>query len=295
MKIFEKESIQTCSLADAVYPSILKQIAKPPEALYYKGSLPKEDEFTIAVVGTRKHTHYAARVTEKLIPQLVRAGASIVSGLALGVDTLAHRATLDAGGKTYAVLGGGIDKKTLYPHTNLSLAESIIKSGGGIISEYPPEFSPTRYTFPARNRIVAGLARSVLVIEAPEKSGALITAYSALDEGRDVFAIPGDITRPESAGCNALIKRGAKPVLRVEDILEEYGMESKNTAKQALTLDKDEASVVSILGAEPTHIDEIAKRSARPIHTITGLLAVLELKGVVKNVGGMRFIRGYSG
>jgi DNA processing protein len=216
----------------------------------------------------------------------------IASGLALGIDTLAHKITLKRGGKTVAVLGGGIDQRTIYPHTNYSLAKEIVARGGALISEYPPLFTPTKYTFPARNRIIAGLARGVLIIEAPEKSGALITAYSALDEGRDVYAVPGDITRAESAGANALIRRGAKPVARAEDILEEYGFRTESKSPKAMTaLDKTEQSIVSLLGYDPRHIDEVQRAGKLPISTVSGVLAILEIKGVVRNVGGMRFIK----
>lgn len=290
-KILAQENIKICALADAAYPALLRQIAQAPEILYYQGALPVPDEFTLAVVGTRKHTSYAARVIDLIVPSLVRTGATIISGLALGIDTLAHQAAIRVGGKTVAVLGGGIDRRTLYPPTNLALTESIIKNGGAVISEYPPLFRPSKITFPARNRIIAGLARGVLVVEAPEKSGALITAYAALEQNRDVFAVPGDITRPESAGANALIRRGAKPVLGPLDILEEYGIELEKTPRAMPKLDKDEAFVVSLLNHEPKHIDEFSVQCPLPVSALAGLLSILELKGVIKNIGGMRYVR----
>lgn len=290
-KILDRENIKTCGLDDPFYPPLLREIAKPPEFLYFQGNLPQAEEFTIGVVGTRKHTHYAIQVMERIIPALIHAGASIVSGLALGIDTLAHKIALKESSKTYGVLGGGIDKKIFYPHVNLSLGQAMVRTHGGVISEYPPGATPTRYTFPLRNRIIAGLSRAVLVIEAPEKSGALLTAYAALDEGRDVFAIPGDITRAESKGCNALIRRGAKPVVSPQDILEEYGFESEKNTKQGIPLDTIEASVVSLLTSAPKHIDELARESDLPVATISGALALLELKGAIRNVGAMRFVR----
>ncbi len=292
-KTLEQENIRICKFSDADYPPLLLEIYQPPEVLYYQGTLPKSDNFLFAVVGTRKNTYYAEKVIDHILPPLIQAGAVVVSGLALGVDTLAHQAALKAGAKTIAVLGSGIDKNTLYPHTNYSLAQKIVALGGAIISEYPPFFAPSKITFPARNRIIAGLARGLLVIEAPRKSGALITAFSALEQGRDIFAVPGDISRAESEGCNELIKRGAKPVLRTEDILEEYGLETSVLPKQNLniTLDKDETIVVSLLDNEPRHVDELARKSNLPISATSGLLSLLEIKGVVKNVGGMKFIR----
>lgn len=230
---------------------------------------------------------------KKILPPLIQAGATIVSGLALGIDTLAHRAALEHGGKTIAVLGGGVDKNTLYPQTNYSLSEKIVEKGGMVLSEYPPQFKPDKWTFPARNRIIAGVSRGVLVIEAPRHSGALITAYGALEQGRDVFAVPGDITRPESEGCNELIKRGAKPVLEAKDILEEYGLVQSSFLEQSLntTLDKDEAALVSLLDTNPKHIDELVSLAEQPVSMISGILSLLEIKGVIKNIGGARFIR----
>lgn len=290
-KIMEKEDIKICHLGDSDYPPLLREIHNPPEVLYYRGALAEPDDFTFAVVGTRKHSHYAERAVDLILPDLISAGAVIVSGLALGIDTLAHEAAVKAKTKTIAVLGGGVDTATLYPYNNHSLAEKIIELGGAVISEYPPLSKPTKWTFPARNRIIAGLSRGVLVIEAPKHSGALITAYQALDEGRDVYVIPGDITRPESEGCNELIKRGAKPVLRASDILEEYGITPQEIKKNLPPLDKTEELIVSMLGNEPVNIDELVQETKMSIGTLSGLLAVLEMKGAVKNVGGMRFVK----
>lgn len=288
-----QEKISECNINHAAYPSALRQIHDPPKVLYYRGALPKTDDFLFAVVGTRKHTHYADLAIRKVLPPLIQAGATIVSGLAQGIDTLAHKAALEYGGQTVAVLGGGVDKNTLYPHTNYSLSEKIVEKGGAIISEYPPGFKPDRWTFPARNRIIAGLARGVLVIEAPEHSGALITAYAALEQGRDVYALPGDITRPESRGCNELIKRGAKPVLEAKDILEEYGLVQPDFAKQNMTatLDKDETTLVSLLDTNPKHIDELVCLTKKPVSIVSSLLSLLEIKGIIKNIGGTKFIK----
>lgn len=291
--MLQKEQIKLCRNDDSDYPRSLRAIHDPPKVLYYRGALPNHDDFLFAVVGTRKHTHYAELTIRKIFPPLIQSGAIIVSGLALGIDTLAHRAALEYSGKTIAVLGGGVDKNTLYPQTNYSLSEKIVEKGGVVLSEYPPQFKPDKWTFPARNRIIAGISRGVLVIEAPRHSGALITAYAALEQGRDVFAVPGDITRPESEGCNELIKRGAKPVLEAKDVLEEYGLVQSNFLEQSLntTLDKDEAALVSLLDTNPKHIDELVGLAEKPVSMISGILSLLEIKGVIKNIGGARFIR----
>jgi len=211
------------TLKDKNYPGLLKEIYDPPEKLYVEGNLSPEEKYPLAVVGTRRPSEYGKRVATELVKNLARLGLTIISGLALGIDGLAHEAALKVGGRTIAVLGSGID--IIYPASHKKLAEDIIKSGGVIVSEYPPGTSPSKLTFPARNRIIAGLSLGTLVIEAPERSGAMITARFALEQGRDVFAVPGSISNLNSAGCNKLIKMGAKPVTRSEDVLESLGID----------------------------------------------------------------------
>ena len=212
----------TITLKDKNYPQLLKEIYDPPQTLYVNGQLKAVEKYPLAVVGTRKISSYGQQITQSLVKALARAGLTIISGLALGVDGLAHQATLDVGGRTIAVLGSSLD--IIYPPSHEKLAQRIVESDGAIISEYPPKTRPSKWTFPARNRIVAGLSLGVLVIEAPKRSGALITARFALDQGREVFAVPGSIYNKNSAGCHLLIKLGAKPVTKPEDILESFNL-----------------------------------------------------------------------
>ncbi|MDD4996162.1 MAG: DNA-processing protein DprA [Patescibacteria group bacterium] len=208
----------TISLKDKNYPQLLKEIYGPPKQLYCLGKLKSKEKFPLAVVGTRKISFYGKKTTEYFVNVLVQAGLTIISGLALGIDGLAHQIALENHGRTLAVLGSGLD--IIYPPKHKKLAKEIIKSGGALLSEYPPKTRPSKLTFPARNRIVSGLSLGVLVIEAPIKSGALITARFALEQGREVFAVPGGIYNENSQGCNFLIKMGAKPVTKPEEILE---------------------------------------------------------------------------
>ncbi|MDA2921876.1 DNA-processing protein DprA [Patescibacteria group bacterium AH-259-L07] len=208
---------------DKNYPQLLKEIPDSPHKLYVWGVLKQKEKYPLAVVGTRKVSNYGKQVTIELVKELAKQGLTIISGLALGVDGISHQAALDANGRTIAVLGSGFDH--LYPQEHAKLANDIVKSGGAIITEYPPDAKPTQKTFPARNRIIAGMSLGVLVIEAPMRSGALITARHALEQNRDVFAVPGSIYNKNSAGTNNLIKMGAKPVTSPEDILESFNLQ----------------------------------------------------------------------
>ncbi|MBL7141619.1 DNA-protecting protein DprA [Patescibacteria group bacterium] len=217
--------MQTINIKDKNYPELLREIYDPPQTLYVNGQLKAKEKYPLAVVGTRKVSLYGQKITRSLVRALSQAGFTIISGLALGVDGLAHQTTLDAGGKTIAVLGSSLD--IIYPSSHQQLAQKIIKSKGAIVSEYEPKTRPSKWTFPARNRIVAGLSLGTLVVEAPKKSGALITARFALEQGREVFAVPGSVYNENSAGCNLLIKMGAKPVTKPEDILESFNLKLK--------------------------------------------------------------------
>jgi DNA processing protein len=219
-----KENITVVSINNPAYPALLKEINDPPFVLFTRGKLPNQNLPTLGVVGSRKFTDYGKFTCQEIVAPLVNNRIVIVSGLALGIDAIAHQTTLDNNGITIAVLGGGVDKKTIAPASHAKLAEQIIASGGAIISEYPPEFTPTIYSFPARNRIIAGLSLGTLVIEAADKSGALITAKCALDYNRDVFAVPHAINSPTGIGPNNLIKMGAKVVTKAEDILEAFSL-----------------------------------------------------------------------
>ena len=224
----QEEDIKICKITDNDYPRLLKEIYDPPYFFYYKGSIANINNFSIGVVGTRKYTNYGERAIEKIIYNLTKNNLNIISGLALGIDTLAHKACLNAKGKTIAVLGTGIDKQSFYPFTNRHLAEKIISEGGAIISEFPLGTEPLRYNFPQRNRIISGLSFGTLVIEAAEKSGALITARCACEQNREVFAVPGSIFSDMSIGPNELIKQGAKPITKADDILETLDLKNIN-------------------------------------------------------------------
>lgn len=215
--------MQTITLQDKNYPHLLKEIYDPPEKLYFLGELKTKEKYPLAVVGTRKVSSYGKQITRSLVKTLAQAGLTIISGLALGVDGLAHQAALDVGGRTIAVLGSGLN--VIYPSAHKRLFQKIVECNGVIISEYSSNARPSKWTFPARNRIVAGMSLGVLVIEAPKKSGALITARFALEQGREVFAVPGSVYNENSAGCHYLIKMGAKPVTKPEDILEAFNLE----------------------------------------------------------------------
>ncbi|MFZ5559523.1 MAG: DNA-processing protein DprA [Patescibacteria group bacterium] len=285
------ENIGKITLQDKEYPSILKQIHDPPKELYIKGEIINQDKVAVAVVGTRKYTQYGKQVTFDIAGKLAKLGITIVSGLAKGIDTFAHQAALENGGRTIAVLGSGLDKKSFYPSSNYHLSEKISQHGA-VISEYPPGTWGTQFTFPQRNRIISGLSLGVVVVEAPEESGALITAALALDQNREVFAIPGSIYEKNSYGTNQLIKMGAKLVTDVEDILEELNLSHLLTTKKKRIKpeNKEEEIIISILSAQPTHIDEIIKKSGLPASIVNSTLVILELKKAVRNLGRNNYI-----
>jgi DNA processing protein len=252
-------------------------------------------KFPIAVVGTRKFTNYGQQITEEIVSQLAQQGITIISGLALGIDGIAHNATIEAGGKTIAVLGTGINKKHIYPAAHYQLSEKIIASGGALISEYPPGALPSKYSFPRRNRIIAGLSVGTLVIEAPEESGSLITAQYALDNNREVFAIPQNITSINSTGVNNLLKNGAHLITQAEDILEVLNLEKikEFIDNQEIIPDSPtEAKILEILTKEPIHVDVITKKTQLDSSTVNATLTLMEMKGKVRNLGGMNYILG---
>lgn len=247
----------------------------------------------MAIVGTRKCTPYGRQVTEEFSRGLAEQGMVIVSGLALGIDGVAHEAALVAGGYTVAVLGSAVDKRSVYPAAHQDLSERIIAHGGAVMSEYPPGFLPTQYSFPARNRIIAGLSRGTLITEAPTESGALITASCALDYNREVFAIPHPLTSLAGQGGNDLLKKGAQPVTNFQDILEALQIkhiEQIVTNNAVLPVSDTEGAILKLLSREPRHIDELIKQSGFASGTVMSTLTLLEMKGKIKNVGGMMYI-----
>jgi DNA processing protein len=273
------------------YPERLREVDDSPPVLYMLGEVSPSDAWAVAVVGTRRATSYGREVAARLSAGLAEAGVSVISGLAKGVDTVAHNAALDAGGRTLAVLGSGVD--VIYPYENRHLAQRIVDEGrGAVLSEYPIGTRPEPTNFPPRNRIISGLSLGVLVVEADEKSGALITVRFALEHGRDVFAVPGPITSRASDGTNGLLKRGAKCVTRVEDILEELDirMVSEHVeAVRALPADPTERMLLELLQDSSQHVDELTNKSGLPPSTVSAVLTMMELKGMVRNVGGMQY------
>ena len=292
MSIADIENIRKIALPDKDYPAILKEIHNPPKELYIKGEIISQDKVAVAVVGTRNCSQYGKQATFDIVGKLAKLGITIVSGLAKGIDTYAHKAALENNGRTIAVLGTSMDKKSFYPSSNYGLSEKIAKNGA-VITEYPPGTRGTQFTFPERNRIVSGLSLGVVVVEAPEQSGALITAALALEQNREVFAIPGSIYNENSKGTNQLIKIGAKLVIDVEDILEELNLThliKTEKRKKYKPESKEEEIILSLLSAQLTHIDEIIKKSKLPASTINSILMILELKGIIRNLGKNNFI-----
>lgn len=291
------QGIDILAFTDKKYPRLLKEIPDAPMILFVRGNYDWKEKSLIAIVGSRKCTDYGKQVAHQLACDLAQAGYVIVSGLAFGIDSIAHKATLEAGAETIAVLAGGVDDLSIAPQTHLPLARNIIRTGA-IISEYAPGTEVNVGTFPARNRIVAGMCLGTIVIEAPERSGALITAHLALDYNREVFAVPGSIFSPFSVGTNHLIKSGAKIVTSVSDILEEFPLPEKNILSSQETLfqeqsslSKEENTILSILSHEPLHVDKIVKAVRLETSSLNSTLGLLEIKGLIRNIGGMNYIR----
>ena len=275
---------------DDEYPAQLKSIANPPPLLYVKGEFATADQWAIAVVGTRRATAYGREVTQTLVADLVRNRVTIVSGLARGIDATAHQAALDAGGRTIAVLGHGIDY--IYPPEHRKLAERIVEHGA-LATDYSVGTPPEGSNFPPRNRIISGLSLGVLVVEGDSSSGAHITADFAAEQGRDVFAVPGNILNRSSRLPNKLIQQGATPVLCAEDILEPLNLTmvaQHVEAREAIPADETEANLLAMLSAEPVHIDDLQREIGLPISQVSSTLAMMELKGMVRQVGGMNYV-----
>jgi DNA processing protein len=282
--------VQVLTWDDETYPRHLKEIDQPPPVLYVRGSLKAEDEWAVAMVGTRKVTAYGRQVAAEVATALAHNGVTIVSGLARGVDSIAHQAALNAGGRTLAVLGNGVD--LVYPPENRKLADQIMQQGA-LVSDYALGTQPDGQNFPPRNRIISGLALAVIIVEAGDTSGALITASFAAEQGRDVFAVPGNINAPQSRGTNRLIRDGAQPLLGPQDVLEALNLTmvtEHQTARVTLPSDPVEARLYKLLSQQPKHVDEIRTEASLPIETVSATLAMMELKGMVRQVGGMHYV-----
>lgn len=284
------QNVSVLTLQDETYPRLLHEIDQSPPVIYIKGTLEPADEFAVALVGTRRLTAYGRQVTRDTSIFLAGHGITIVSGLARGVDGLAHRHALEAGGRTIAVLGSGVD--VIYPPEHRKLAEAICENGA-LISDYPMGTQPEGVNFPPRNRIISGLSLATIVVEAGERSGALITADFAMEQGRDVFAVPGNVLSPASRGTNALIQNGAYAMISPQDVLDVLNLTQVNeikSARQALPSSSLEAKILQVLDFEPKHIDEICHLAGMAIDQVAAALTMMELKGMVQQVGGMRYV-----
>jgi DNA processing protein len=284
------QGIEVLTWEDAAYPTRLNEISQPPPVIYTRGSLIPEDVWAVAVVGTRRATAYGRQVADEIGATLARSGVTVVSGLARGVDAIAHQAALQAGGRTLAVLGSGVD--CIYPPENRRLAEQIIDHGA-LISDYPPGTSPDAANFPPRNRIISALSRAVIIVEAGKSSGALITAAFAAEQGREVFAVPGNIYAPQSQGTNLLIQQGARPYLDAQELLEILNLAQvadHRAARSVFPTDALEVQLYAVLGSEPLHVDDIRAQTNLPIEKVSSALVLMELKGFVRQVGGMQYV-----
>lgn len=291
----DRAGVKVLTWVSEDYPTNLRNIHDPPPVLFVKGELLPEDDWAIAVVGTRHASVYGKEASRRLAGDLARNGVTVVSGLAAGIDTVAHHAALEAGGRSIAVLGSGVD--IIYPEQNTLLARQL-QEQGALVSEYPLGTKPERSNFPPRNRIISGLSLGALVVEAGARSGALITADFAGDQGRDVFAIPGSIFQRTSEGTNRLIQDGAKPVLCVADILEELNLQQvtiQSEVRATVPTTSTERRVLDLLSSEPTHVDELGRVSDLPPAEVAGTLALLELKGLARQTGGMNYVLAREG
>jgi len=290
MEKLNRYGVKALTWHDPDYPSRLKEIYDYPPILYVRGSLLPQDEWCLAVVGTRRATAYGRQATEEIVADLARNKITIVSGLARGIDSIAHHNALEAGGRTIAVFASGLD--IVYPAENAALARSVIQQGA-VISEYPLGTRPRADNFPRRNRIMSGLSLGVLVVEADETSGAMITAHLALEQNREVLAVPGSILSPTSRGTNHLIQEGAKLIRDYTDILEELNLTAvahQMEIKEVIPASETESLLLKQLGTEPTHIDEVCRSSGLPTSVVSSTLAMMELKGLVKQVGTMNYV-----
>lgn len=290
MRELDVQGVQAVTVQDDIYPPLLKEIYDAPAVLFLRGALPDPARRHIAVVGSRKASEYGTRVTQEMVKSLAEAGVVIVSGLAYGIDAIAHDTTLTAGGTTMAVLGSGVDDNSIYPSQHRALASRILASGGALLSEFPLGTNPLKQNFPFRNRIIAGICHGTLVVEAALKSGSLITARCALESGRDVYAVPGSIHSETSQGPHNLIKLGATPVTCVQDLfgLEEIPAPVEHSYQPR---GEEETALWNRLSTTPVHIDEIIRATQLPSQKAGSTLTMLEIKGAVRHHGGQFYTR----
>lgn len=288
-----QQGINFISIHSKDYPKQLKNIYDPPYSLYYRGQLPSSKQLKIAIVGARRCTEYGRKIAEYFARELSQSGITVVSGMARGIDIAAHKGAINGKSKTMAILGCGVN--ICYPSENIDIMKAIIKKGC-VMSEYPINASPVAGNFPLRNRIISGLCDGVIVVEAAKKSGSLITADLALDQGKDVFSIPGRIYDKYSEGTNHLIKMGAKLVSSIDDILEEYAIDISNNRKETelnieKVLEQNEKIIYSCISIEPIHIDELCRKNNFTIDEIQFIIMKLELKGIIKQLPNKYYIR----
>ena len=287
----DHHGVAILTLADDEYPRLLREIPSPPLVLYVRGDLGPADQPAVAVVGTRRASSYGREMARRLSTDLVAAGVTVVSGLARGIDGAAHQAVLDAGGRTIAVFGCGID--TIYPPEHRRLADSIV-TNGAVVTEFPLGTPPDAPNFPVRNRLISGLSLGVIVVEAPRRSGALITANFAADQGRTVYAVPGSALSPGSEGPLQLLRDGATLAATADDVLNDLNLVDREVAietRQLLPASGDETTVLDTLDTQPRHIDEIALDTGMAVSHLSALLLELQLKGFVRNVGAQHYVR----
>jgi len=290
-KELDQKGIIVLTQQDTGYPQALLNISDPPICLYVKGDIHKinfKKEFFFAVVGTRKPTSYGEQLTKKFANELTLAGLTIVSGLAIGVDALAHSSCLSAGGKTVAVLGCGVD--IIYPAANSNLYYQIVNGGGLVVSEFPPGHTVLKGLFIARNRLISGLSKGVLIIEGGKDSGALITARYAAEQGKEVFAPPAPITSEMSTAPNLLLKQGAKLVTSVEDILEEFNLKKTLTVKQVAGLSSEEKQIYEVVNIEPITTDDLIDKTKLPAGKLLSVLSMMEIKGLVEKDSSGKYV-----
>jgi len=286
----KKLDVRVLTWDDPDYPALLKSIADPPPVLYVRGAIIPQDEWAVAVVGTRRASTYGKECTRLLVSGLVENGVTVVSGMAYGIDTVAHQTALNGGGRTIAVLGSGVDQ--LYPADNRKLGRAILENGA-VVSEYPLGTRPEAGNFPRRNRIISGLSLGVLFVEGTKKSGARITTDFALEQGREVLAVPGSILRKSGSGPNYLIQNGARLVTSVDDILEELNltMVAQHTEARAIIPDNEkEAMLLAQITSDPIHVDDLGRMAGMPAAEVASTLTMMELKGMVRQVGPMNYV-----
>lgn len=293
LSLLQKNDIRFLGNTNAEFPDYLRNIPQPPVGIYVIGEIPNEYAPRVSIIGARNYTEYGAIVANKIAKELAEQGVVIVSGMARGLDSVAHEGALKGNGKTIAVFGNGVD--VCYPRTNESLRRRIIQNGC-VMSEYPPKTKPDAHHFPMRNRIISGMSDVLVVVEAKERSGTLITVGHALEQGKDVFAVPGNVTNENSKGTNNLIKQGAYIFTETKDILDILGIENHidnkiNNKKIIQTLATDEKMVYDCISLEPISVDELFIKTNKEINNLLYILTMLEIKGIIKKISGQKYIR----